>query len=77
MKGAVTMTVDKLLRRLNDLSEQGYGGVDVVVTADGKEVLWQLEGDVGVDLTDLQDANKLTHAEEVEPDNPNAVVVLI
>ncbi|MGI5818096.1 MAG: hypothetical protein ACOX9R_08355 [Armatimonadota bacterium] len=70
------MTVDELRRRLDDLSEQGYGNLTVVITAEGRHVLHELEGDSGVDLTEEHDPNLLVMAESVDPDDPNAVVVL-
>ena len=43
---------------------------------DGRHVLHELEGDSGVDLTEEHDPNLLVVTDDVDPDDPNAVVVL-
>jgi hypothetical protein len=70
------MKVDELREHLTRWSEQGYGDLTVVITADGRHVLHELEGDSGVDLTEERDPNLLLMADEVNADDPNAVVVL-
>ncbi len=70
------MTVDELREHLTEWSEKGYGDVTVVITADGRHVLHELEGDSGVDLTEAHDPNLLVMTDDVDPDNPSAVVVL-